>query len=137
MIKAKIFSLGLLLTMQSASFASPVNTLNGSMSIIDKVAPINGIWMIGSPCVALGGFGDIESGGTVVLRNDQDKIIAVGNLSNGVLGVKSSYWVCVLNFSLANVPESPFYTLSLGNRNPFAISIERLKEINWMLKLVI
>lgn len=131
----KLFTVGMLLAVQSASFASPVNTLTGSVAIINKVAPINGIWTIGSPCLALGGYDDIQPYGSIVLRNDQDKIISVGKLSEGVLGVKSSYWICTFKFTLPNVPESPFYTLSVGHRKPYVISLESLKKMNWLLEL--
>ena len=94
-------------------------------SEFDKRLGIEGCW--GS-----GGYGDIDEGLDVVLRNGQGEIIANGNLGRGKPLAETE---CEFPFELSNIPESDFYEVSVGRRGSTVYSRSELEGRNWHLIL--
>ena len=75
-------------------------------------------------------------GQTVSVRDANDTIVAIGYIGVGQAR-KDRLWNCAFNFTVPNIPESPFYTVAIATRKPIVVSLEELKKDNWILKLAI
>ncbi len=93
----------------------------------------------GSACIANRAFQDIHEGQSVLIRNANDTIMAIGKIGEGRFNQSqdSSLWTCTFKFSVPNIPESPFYTIAFGGRKPIAVSLEDLKTSNWILEFIV
>ncbi len=143
----KVLPALLILAFQSGAIAVPVpsapasNTLTGSVTVWDNIFPVvskpyTEPRLNGEACATERGFSDIQGGQKVVIRDASDKIVAIGELSDGKYK-KDTLWTCVFSFSVPEIPESKFYTIAIGGRKPIAASLEELKTKGWTLDLSI
>lgn len=131
--------------MQSRAIANNIpvpntNTLTGSIAVWDALisVPYGQHWQHGNLCATDRGFQDIHEGQSVLVRDAKNNIIAIGKLKEGRFNWvnKNQYpalWTCIFGFSVSNIPESPFYTLTIGGRKPIAITLDDLKLNKWTL----
>jgi hypothetical protein len=112
--------------------ATPTHVIKGRLSLTD----FNADWTPGAECDGENGFSDIQSGGTVTVKNGNGDVIAVGSLGSGVpaslLGITST---CDFPISVSEVPEVNFYQIYIGNRSPSDYTLKQMKSMGWNLSL--
>jgi len=78
----------------------------------------------GRPCHGAAGLSDISVGAQVTVRNGDDKVIAIGQLGDGVARTvdrtsKSGAAICSFSLAVSGVPEgSSFYSVEVAHRGP-------------------
>ena len=132
------------LTAIAPSAVSQPYTLTGSIEVWEGLRVLTSVpsgqrWQYGNLCATDRAFKDIYDGQSVVIRNANDTIVAIGKLGEGRFNQSqdSSLWTCTFKFSVPNVPESPFDTISVGGRKPLALTLEDLKARNWILEFTL
>ena len=100
------------------------------------------IYGVGQSCTGTEGFSDIRSGTPVTVRDEANKILAVGQL-----GASRSILVppvrrgdlertnCEFDFSVGPIPDRPFYQVEVANRGPLSYSRADLETKGWRLEL--
>jgi hypothetical protein len=84
-------------------------------------------------CYGQNGYNDIGPGSQITVRDSRGEIIALTNLE---MGGESSDFACGYVF-VVDVPESRFYTFSLGRRGDISYSFEDLEDAGWRVDLYI
>ncbi|GCL49873.1 hypothetical protein NIES3804_14320 [Microcystis aeruginosa NIES-3804] len=127
------------LTAIAPSAVSQSYTLTGSIQVLESFRGASFPFQEGNICFTDRGFNDISSGRTVSIKDANNTIAAIGKLGEGRFNQSqdSSLWTCTFKFSVPNVPESPFYTISVGGRKPIALTLEDLKARNWILEFTL
>jgi hypothetical protein len=122
-------------TAQTLPASGPTHTLHGSVTIFgDRTGEFRDINVLaGGGCEGYGGFGDLQPGGNVTVRDGNDSIVASGSLEIG----KVTYGGCEIPFTIPEVPESPFYSIEIGHRDGYSVSLEELNAEQWTLSLSI
>lgn len=87
----------------------------------------------GSVCLGSSkGYGDINIGAAVTVKDQDGKLIATGQLERGLVGDGN----CVLPFSV-EVPAADFYTFEVAHRGGVNYSAGDLKAKNWTVSLTL
>ncbi|CAN1213539.1 hypothetical protein TUMEXPCC7403_25255 [Tumidithrix helvetica PCC 7403] len=84
-----------------------------------------------------GSYSDLATGGSVKVKNAKGEIIAIGKLTNGKVKPFQGALYCFKEFQVSDVPDSDFYSISVGTRNDLTFSRDELEKKNWSLELVI
>jgi len=111
-------------------------TLTGSIQVWRLISTTESILREGGSCFTEKSFSDIREGQTVSVRDANDTIVAIGYIGVGQAR-KDSLWNCAFNFTVPNIPESPFYTVTIATRKPIVVSLDELRKDNWILKLTV
>jgi hypothetical protein len=85
-------------------------------------------------CHGTDGFDDLVEGAQVLVLNGSGDILVVGRLQDGL---SLSTYQCQFHFRVPNVPDSPIYTVRVGNRNGPTYSADDLDALNWTVELSI
>ncbi len=119
----------------STSEPAATHTITGSITIFgDKTGSFPSIDMLpGGGCEGDGGYGDFVAGGNITVRDGGGAIIASGTLLTG----KSVPGGCEMSFRITGVPEAPFYSIEIGRRGGYSISLSELESTGWKLDLSI
>ena len=73
-----------------------------------------------------GGYEDIKAGAQVVVEDGESKVLATSELTGGTLTADG----CSFDFA-AEVPEVPFYRVTVTHRGALTYSLADLKKQNW------
>lgn len=110
-------------------------TVSGSMTVVGNTNALTssytGAGTGGGTCTTYGGYGDIAEGVAVTIRNADGAIAGVGRLGAGQGG---SYG-CIFPFSVADVPESEFYTVEISHRGQVTVTAENVRNGDIKLSL--
>lgn len=101
----------------------PVFSLDGSFTLLDTT---------GGPstnCYGEGGYGDIESGLAVVVKDGSGIILATGNLENGQRSPAGGS--CTFDFRIRDIKQSGFYSVEVGRRGSLSYSHSEMLSNNW------
>lgn len=97
----------------------------------------------GEGCSGSGSYIDIQEGMVVSVRNDDLHIIASGELRKGTV---TDFWStsdsagtprggdyveCTFDFSVSDIPASPWYAIELAHRGDVRFSSAQLQESGW------
>jgi hypothetical protein len=89
-----------------------------------------------------GRLDDLRDGTRVVVRDSEDKSVAVGRLErgtatnrNGLGGREPVYSTCRMQFTVSDVPDSDVYTIEIGNRGGLTFSKDELAEKEWRVTI--
>jgi hypothetical protein len=124
--------IGLLTALQNAIDPPPSqghHNLHGTVELTDADAP----WDL-SFCKGEGGYSDLEAGRQVTVTNAAGEIIGIGELGSGETQSPSR---CLFRFVVRELPESTFYTLSIGRRPGPTYSFANLEAQMWVVSLSI
>lgn len=117
--------------------ASPdtTHTLQGSVTIVgDWYGDDRDINVLeDGACEGYGGYSDLQAGGNVTVHDGTGAIVATGTLDTGKLVVGG----CAVPFTIENVPEAPFYSIEIGHRDGYSVSLEELNAERWLLDLTV
>lgn len=83
-------------------------------------------------CFTSGGYSDISVGAGVVVRDENDTIIATGSLDFPVSPMAGN---CTFPFRVDNLPRADFYTIEVTHRGPITYSFDELESYDWFLSL--
>lgn len=99
---------------------------------------------VGSPCSGSGGYGDIDDGAQVTVKDEAGKIIATGRLANGKVlssDTRSSYRFgsydsstttkCSWDIEVDRVPKASVYQVEVSHRGELRYSLEEMKAQSW------
>lgn len=112
---------------------TPHHTIAGTFDLLATDQTFPSIEMVGSGCDGTGGYGDIAPGAQVTLKDGDGKILGSTSLSTGS-GSTSS---CTFKFSIANVPEVPFYSVEIGRRGAVTDSLAEMQATGWVFGLTL
>lgn len=79
-----------------------------------------------------GGYSDIAAGTSVTVSDGSGKVLATGNLAGGIQSASG----CTFTFQ-AQLPNSAFYKLEVGNRGAQSYSQEELSNKGWQVALTL
>jgi hypothetical protein len=94
----------------------------------------------GEPCAGQDGYSDIHAGTQITVKDASGQIIALGQLQGGKIEANPAavYWGrCRLTVVVEQVPDSAFYTFSIGNRPGVTFSRDDLVNGAWGVQLSI
>lgn len=111
------------------------NTLRGTLTLTDDIERrVSGgeasILTTDDECFGTRGYDDIRAGASVVVKNEEGKIIATGNLGQGIdeLGLGYS---CVFQITVDDVTDADFYSIAVSNRGELTYSRQELEGRDW------
>ncbi|OBQ38545.1 MAG: hypothetical protein AN485_07510 [Anabaena sp. MDT14b] len=106
----------------------PADTISGQLKLI-----AGGIGGGDDNCYGTRGFEDLRGMMPVIVRDEQEKIIAMGATENGKRPEKSDYSdvICIFSFQVSDIPRSKFYIIEIGSRGQAVFSRQKLEELNW------
>jgi hypothetical protein len=81
----------------------------------------------GEPCRGRGGYGDVNSGTQVTVRDGSGALLATSSLRGG----RADGGSCVFEFTLSDVPRADYYTFEVGRRGELSYSREDLLVEGW------
>lgn len=110
---------------------SGMHTLEGSMEVIESL-PLEDANSIGAPCTGLGGFDDLRRGTTVMVKDENGKVLAVGKLEGGLVVALET---CRFTFKVANIPDADFYQIEVSHRGALTYSRGDLDKRDWKVEL--
>lgn len=84
-------------------------------------------------CVGQDGFADLELDAQVVIMDGAGSTIAKGATGRG----KPLSSSCEFPFTVRNVPDSDFYSITIGRREGPTYSREEMEQMNWNIALSI
>lgn len=116
------------------------HTINGSLTIFaTRSGSGRGIDVLaGNRCQGTGGYSDLRIGSNVTVRDGAGTIVAVSKLEDGQFTAGSvGEGTCRLPFTISGVPEMPFYSIEIGRRSGYSISLDQLLQAGWTLDLSI
>jgi hypothetical protein len=82
-------------------------------------------------CLGLGGYDDVTVGSQIVVRNENDTIIATAMLEPDPT---SSDDECQMQF-IVDVPDATFYSFEMGRRGAIVYSKQEMEENGWRISL--
>ena len=92
------------------------------------------ITAIDSFCQGTGGYSDLSAGASVILRDENDTILASTSLDPGS-GSKSR---CSFSFTLPDVSDTAkFYAITISHRGTLSYSHDKMVALGWVLSLSI
>lgn len=93
----------------------------------------------GADASKVGEFSDFDDSTQITVKDISGKTIAIGSLLPGIITNAGTWGSCSFSFSVANVPETDFYSLSIGSttRPPLNYSLEELNKNNWKVDLTL
>ena len=114
------------------------NTISGTLTLShDRIIGLG--WTaeeilrppLGKACVGSGGYGDLQGGVRVVVKDGQGKVIATGALWDGRLERRNT---CVFPFQVIPVPNAEFYEIEVGRRGSQTFSHSELESNDWSVR---
>jgi hypothetical protein len=113
------------------------HTLTGEFVLVD-VSTDPSIAGSGSRCAGTGGYSDVRTGLEVVVKNEDGKTIANGNLGvPDTLELEGRDYVfgCTFPIVVHDIPNAKFYEVSVGRRGTQSYSQEELEAAGWRIEL--
>lgn len=109
-----------------------VYAIKGKMTLVDS--DLGGS---DENCYGTGGYGDIQSGMPVTIKDGSGAIIATGDVGIGSkpTGSKYSSVQCMFSFSVGNIPKADFYQVQVGRRGVLNYSFAEIQQKNWEIAL--
>jgi hypothetical protein len=104
-------------------------TLTGSFTLIDK-----GVSRTSEKCYGTGGYSDVEEGLQVVVRNEKNEILAIGQLGSDNYTGQYPGVVCEFPFVIKDIPRANFYQIEVGRRGSLKYSIDDLRKAGWVVR---
>jgi hypothetical protein len=88
-------------------------------------------------CSGGGGFSDLKAGASIVIKDGNRNVVATGALPTGSLNQSggSSGEVCTWRVPVPNVPDRPFYTVSVGTRGGPRYGRDSLASKRWTMNV--
>jgi len=91
-----------------------------------------------APCAGYQGYSDIAAGAPVVITDQGGTVIATGQLATGSAAVDTATGratSCVLDFTVPDVPDRPFYGVAVSHRGTVTFSAADARAANARLTL--
>ncbi len=88
-----------------------------------------------------GGYSDLRVGAQVVVSDSTQEIVGLGQLDSArvanlaPLDAEASALACIFSFTVTDLPQSEFYSLAVGSRDPVVYRREQMEAMNWDLEL--
>ena len=122
----------------SPSATPPQQTISGSMVLTGSTSAGTIRRTDGaSGCVGLGGYGDIQSGAQVTLRDGTGQVIGLTTLGSGRMTRDDALIDCRFEFAFADIPEAAFYSVEVGRRGEVRASSEDLSARGWTFAMTL
>jgi hypothetical protein len=114
---------------------SPVaRTIDGSVTISGYQS--NGLENLGNgQCLGAQGYGDINPGAQVRIRDQSDEVIGVSELKGPTGSIDDTNTHCTFEFTAAGLPDATFYSIEIGNRGSASFSAAELEANDWSVAL--
>ncbi|MBN3993822.1 MAG: hypothetical protein HWQ36_25905 [Nostoc sp. NMS2] len=90
-----------------------------------------------STCYGGRGYDDVTEGMSVIVKNEEGKIIAIGKTEAGIRPETDSSVRCIFDFKIDNVPKSSFYTIGIGRRGEMTFSYQEMEQRKWQITAVL
>jgi len=124
----------------SSAASSAAHTITGTLTVIFPTAFAQG--SDGDPCYVPTDYGNETDGDQVVITDSSGSTLGIGSLTGGILssgpgGTSGSPVGCQFSFTAANVPDSPFYGVSIDGRMGPQYSESELQADNWTMSLTL
>lgn len=119
-----------------AASASPSShVLGGTFTLTQKARVVR--YTNAAECSGTGGYDDIRSGLDVVVRDGAGTIIAKSVLIAAAYDAAGDPNQCAYAFTIAGVPDAPFYSVEVGHRGAVTYSRADLDTLGWKLGLTL
>lgn len=85
----------------------------------------------GTECWGVGGYGDIQEGAEVTIRDGSGELIGSGNLDAGSTVGDGT---CTFLWFIDDVSEVDFYEIEVSSRGALTYSKAEMEEANWIVQ---
>jgi hypothetical protein len=106
----------------------PQHTLQGTFTLYDISIGL-------TSCIGQSGYSDIGPGTQAVVKNASGTILGTGTFDSGTASADNSS--CVYKFSVPNLPDSSFYTVTVSHRGDQTYSLSDLTVSGWTVGLTL
>lgn len=115
---------------------STLHTISGKIVLTGSIGFTNHeIDASGTTCSGAGGYSDIHPGADVIVQDGAGTTIALGRLGEGEWDrTEGNNGTCTISFSVGDVPDTDFYTITIGNRDGLLMSRSDLEAVGWTLE---
>jgi hypothetical protein len=88
---------------------------------------------VGDTCSGLGGYGDMDAGLQVQVRDEDGTLLANGHATKGELTevYEDIILACTLRFTVEDVPHASFYSIEAGSRGELTYSRKQIEQQDW------
>jgi hypothetical protein len=121
------------LALQASGALTPHHTITGTFDLIDSSLDFPSIDVVGGTCEGKGGYSDIAPGASVSLKDGDGKLLGSSSLGTGT----GSTTRCTFTYTFSNVPEVPFYTVSVSRRGDVTNSLADMQARGWTFGLTL
>lgn len=108
--------------------APETNTIRGTFTLTDSDG-----YSGSSSCSGDGGYGDVEAGLKVDVRDESQTLLGTGNLTSGVEMSDG----CTFRFVVNEVPKAKFYTIEVGRRGDLSYSHDEMEARGWSVSFTL
>jgi len=108
------------------------NTLTGYLELVAA-----GIEGTDDDCYGTGRFGDVTGSMPVIVKDEQEKIIATGSTKPGKRPTENPTVRCIFSFNIKSIPKSKFYSIGIGDRGAAIFSQQELDDRKWEVEFVL
>lgn len=131
-VKAALVT-GLALVVMGGLSGCGGHELKGAISVIEQLG-LGSADRIGQGCSGTGGYDDIQAGTSVVVSDENGKVLATGHLDAGKI---SALETCRFTFDLNGVPDASFYQVEVSHRGKVTFSSDDLSKKGWQVDLTL
>jgi hypothetical protein len=107
------------------------HTLSGNIHVVEQLG-LGSENKVGQACTGTGGYTDLHAGTSVVVKNEDGKVLATGTLDAGKIVALET---CGFKFNVANVPDANFYQVEVSHRGEVTYSKKDLDDRRWNIDL--
>lgn len=104
-------------------------TLTGSFTLIDTE-----ISRTSEGCTGTGGYTDVREGLQVVVKNEKNEILALGQLGRDNYTGEYPQVACEFPFVIKDIPRADFYEIEVGKRGSLKYSVDDLRKAGWVVE---
>jgi hypothetical protein len=117
---------------KASATTTSTHTMTGTFLVILPESPPDG-----QSCYVPSGWGGESPGDEVVVANQSGTTIGTGSLEGGVGAGSGVLTGCSFNFSVASLPTTSFYTVTVDNIPSDPESLSTLESDDWTVSLSI
>lgn len=107
-------------------------TLKGTFTLVDT-----GVSRTSGGCSGTGGYSDVHAGMQVVIKNEKNEILALGNVGEDTYNGPYPEVTCQFPIVVKDIPRAEFYQIEVGRRGSLQYSIEDLRKANWVVSFIL
>jgi hypothetical protein len=121
-----------------ASASPATHELRGTLVLSEDLGAQAGInnngTTVSTSCQGSGGYADIQTGASIVIKDEGGKILATGTLGDGLA---LDQFNCSFTFQVTSVPDAKFYQVEVSHRGAITYSRADMDKAGWKVQFTL